>query len=64
MASLDIRKVRTGLYSCLGNIDWLHRDLMIGSHQIDFEKDCESLKGGCEVLYMWNWILIGLGDVV
>ena len=37
-------------YSRLMNIGWLHRDLMIGFHQIYFGKNCGSLKGGCKVL--------------
>ena len=37
---------------------------MIGSQQIDFGKDCGSLKGGCKVLDVWDWIAVSLGDVV
>ena len=46
------------------NIGWLHRDLMISLHQINFGKDCGSLKGGYEVLDVWDWIEVRLGDVV
>ena len=58
------KKSKLGCYSCLGNIGGLHRDLMIGSHQIDFGKDGGSLKCGCKVLDVWDWVSIGLGDVV
>ena len=57
-------KSKRGCYGRLGNIGWLHRDLMVGSHQVDFGKDGGSLKGGCKVLNVWDWVSIGLGDVV
>ena len=56
-------KSKRGCYGRLGNIGWLHRDLMIGSHQIYFGKNCGSLNGGCKVLDMWDWISVGLGDI-
>ena len=39
------KKSKQGCYSRLMSIGWLHRNLMIGSHQIDFRKDCGSLEG-------------------
>ena len=53
-----------GWYDRLGNIGWLHGDLMMRSHQIDFGKDGGSLKGGSKGLNVWDWLSIGLGDVV
>ena len=46
------------------NTAWLHRNLILGSHQIYFGKNRGSLKGGCKVLDMWDWIAVGFGDVV
>ena len=63
MASLKFGESEQGCYSRLMNIGWLRRNLMIGSHLIYFGENYGSLKGGCKVLDMWDWIAIGLGDI-
>ena len=58
------KKAKPGCCSRCMSIGWLHEELMIGSHQINFRKNCGSFKGGSKALDMWDWIAVRLGDVV